>query len=107
MTLPTPRTPIRLATLALLASYATSGNHFPSPTPDAFSARAPGPPTRMERFLDSLLARMTLEEKLGQLTQPGAPDNHTGPAARGRRGCRDPGGPGGFSPRSQWRRLHP
>jgi beta-glucosidase len=36
----------------------------------------------MDRFLDSLLARMTLEEKLGQLNQPGAPDNSTGPAAQ-------------------------
>ena len=30
----------------------------------------------------SLLARMTLEKKLGQLNQPGGPGNDTGPAAR-------------------------
>jgi beta-glucosidase len=36
----------------------------------------------MGRFLDSLLGRMTLEEKLGQLNQPGGPGNDTGPAAR-------------------------
>jgi len=36
----------------------------------------------MSRFLDSLLQRMTLEEKLGQLNQPGGPGNDTGPAAR-------------------------
>jgi beta-glucosidase len=36
----------------------------------------------MNRFLDSLLKRMTLEEKLSQLNQPGGPDNRTGPAAR-------------------------
>jgi beta-glucosidase len=36
----------------------------------------------MDRFLDSLPARMTLEEKLGQLAQPGAPDNSTGPSAQ-------------------------
>jgi beta-glucosidase len=36
----------------------------------------------MDRFVDSLLARMTLEEKLGQLTQLVAPGNATGPGAR-------------------------
>ncbi|MBA3554233.1 MAG: glycosyl hydrolase, partial [Gemmatimonadales bacterium] len=36
----------------------------------------------MHRFLDSVLARMTLEEKLGQLNQPGGPGSETGPAAR-------------------------
>jgi hypothetical protein len=32
--------------------------------------------------IDSLLALMTLEEKLGQLNQPTGPANQTGPAAR-------------------------
>lgn len=36
----------------------------------------------MERFVDSVLARMTLEEKVGQLNQPGGPGANTGPAAR-------------------------
>lgn len=36
----------------------------------------------MDRLLDSLLARMTLEEKLGQLNQPAGPGSDTGPAAR-------------------------
>lgn len=33
-------------------------------------------------FVEALLARMTLEEKLGQLNQPTGPGNKTGPAAR-------------------------
>jgi beta-glucosidase len=36
----------------------------------------------MDRFLDSLLGRMTLEEKLGQLNQPAGPGSNTGPTAR-------------------------
>jgi len=43
---------------------------------------APGAGSAMDRFLDSLLARMTLEEKLGQLNQPAGPGSDTGPAAR-------------------------
>jgi beta-glucosidase len=35
----------------------------------------------MDRFLDSLIALMTPEEKLGQLNQPGGPESNTGPAA--------------------------
>src|SRR5712691_2325146 len=38
--------------------------------------------TTAAALVDSVLSRMTLEEKLGQLTQPGGPDNSTGPAAR-------------------------
>lgn len=37
---------------------------------------------RMNQFVDSLLARMTLEEKLGQLNQPGGPGPTTGPEGR-------------------------
>lgn len=37
---------------------------------------------RMEQFVDSVLALMTLEEKLGQLNQPGGPGAQTGPAER-------------------------
>ncbi len=79
MTLPIPRAPIRLATLALLATYASAGDHGPFPT--AVPSATPRAQVT-DRFLDSLLSRMTLEEKLGQLNQPGAPDNHTGPAAQ-------------------------
>jgi beta-glucosidase len=38
--------------------------------------------TRAEQFVDSLLAVMTLEEKLGQLNQQGGPGPATGPEAR-------------------------
>ena len=79
MTFSIPRAPIRLATVALLATYATAGEHRPFPAP---VLPATTPVQGMDRFLDSLLGRMTLEEKLGQLSQPGAPDNHTGPAAQ-------------------------
>ncbi len=72
-----PRAPIRLTTVALLAAYATAGEHSPLPA----APPATTPAQVMDRFLDSLVGRMTLEEKLGQLSQPGAPDNHTGPAA--------------------------
>src|SRR6185295_11635185 len=54
------------------------------------AAPAPGPvaaaPSRRasatDRAVDSLLGRMTLEEKLGQLTQVPGPGSQTGPAAR-------------------------
>ncbi|MGH7480682.1 MAG: beta-glucosidase BglX [Longimicrobiales bacterium] len=38
--------------------------------------------TAREAFVDSILALMTLEEKLGQLNQPGGPAASTGPAQR-------------------------
>jgi beta-glucosidase len=50
----------------ILASLCTS----------ALAQRAPG---RAERFVDSLVARMTLEEKLGQLTQLPGQSGDTGP----------------------------
>ncbi|MFT3896330.1 MAG: beta-glucosidase BglX [Thermomonas sp.] len=56
--------------LALLACAVPAA---PPPSPDA------GAETR---FVDALLARMTLEEKLGQLNQPPGIGNDTGPAAR-------------------------
>jgi beta-glucosidase len=37
---------------------------------------------RMEQFVDSVLALMTVEEKFGQLNQPGGPGPQTGPAER-------------------------
>jgi beta-glucosidase len=72
---------------ALLAGC-VSAPPIPAPTPPT-TARArtaaalPWPEdARMERFVDSVLALMTLEEKLGQLNQPGGPDPETGPAQR-------------------------
>ncbi len=38
--------------------------------------------SRMNRMVDSILALMTIEEKLGQLNQPGGADANTGPAGR-------------------------
>jgi Fibronectin type III-like domain len=55
-----------------------------SPRQEPPSATARADTLAMGRFLDSLLTRMTLEEKLGQLNQPGGPDNNTGPAAAAR-----------------------
>jgi beta-glucosidase len=55
------------------ALWLAAGCHAAAPRADTLG---------MGRFLDSLLARMTLEEKLGQLNQPGGPGNDTGPAAR-------------------------
>ncbi len=65
----------------------------PAPAPDAAAPPAatvsrpagtsPVRDARMERFVDSVLARMTLDEKLGQLNQPGSEGVvATGPAAR-------------------------
>jgi len=42
----------------------------------------PLPAAAADRFIDSLLARMTLDEKLGQLTQVAGPGSQTGPSAR-------------------------
>lgn len=45
------------------------------------TAGAATPAAGEDAFVDALLARMTLEEKLGQLNQPPGPDNRTGPEA--------------------------
>ena len=47
----------------------------------AFEAGKPSDSTE-KAFIDSLLARMTLEEKLGQLNQPPGIGNDTGPKAK-------------------------
>lgn len=47
----------------------------------AFAAKPPAP-TGEHAFVEALLAKMTLEEKLGQLNQPPAIGNDTGAAAR-------------------------
>jgi beta-glucosidase len=54
----------------------------PAATQQPAARAVTGDSPAMNRFLDSLLSRMTLEEKLGQLNQPAGPDNRTGPAAR-------------------------
>ncbi len=69
---PTPRT-ARIGTLALVAACLAATGAQPPASPR---------PAGMDRFLDALLARMTVEEKLGQLNQPGGPDNSTGPAGQ-------------------------
>jgi beta-glucosidase len=59
----------------------------PEPPPPAPAERSPAAAqsadtSRMDRMVDSILALMTIEEKLGQLNQPGGPGPTTGPAAR-------------------------
>ncbi|SKC41295.1 glycoside hydrolase family 3 N-terminal domain-containing protein [Pseudoxanthomonas indica] len=48
----------------------------------ALAARQPTPPANEKAFVEALLAKMTLEEKLGQLNQPPAIGNDTGAAAQ-------------------------
>ncbi len=84
---PPPRAS-RLRLIVLATALAGAGCHARTPaaaptetTPQ--TVRPAGSPHHaMDRFLDSLLGRMTLEEKLGQLNQPAGPGNETGPAAR-------------------------
>ena len=45
------------------------------------ASAAETPANRETAFVEALLKRMTLEEKLGQLNQPPSPGNNTGPAA--------------------------
>jgi beta-glucosidase len=71
--------------LRVAAGFATPHLAAASPVSRQQDPAAPTASTdssTMNRFLDSLLGRMTLEEKLGQLNQPGGPGNDTGPAAR-------------------------
>ena len=68
------RAGVLLGGLALAASAAGAQAPAPPPTPARLTS------ARAQRVADSLLALMTLEEKLGQLTQfPGA-SGQTGPA---------------------------
>jgi beta-glucosidase len=64
---------LRRATTALLALSACHPVARPA---------SPLPAAAADRFIDSLLARMTLDEKLGQLTQVAGPGSQTGPTAR-------------------------
>jgi beta-glucosidase len=71
------------ATLVGLAAGSISPcQATPAATQQPAAQAVAGDSPAMNRFLDSLLSRMTLEEKLGQLNQPAGPDNRTGPAAR-------------------------
>ncbi len=79
-----PRLALVAAALAGVACRASTPV-VPGPIPAARETVRPAPAVGgpvMDRFLDSLLDRMTLEEKLGQLNQPGGPGSDTGPAAR-------------------------
>lgn len=84
MTRPTMRRRPRRGTLALLALLACTGAPAPARAPTPASTPSPTAArltsARAQRVADSLLARMTPEEKLGQLTMfPGA-SGQTGPA---------------------------
>src|SRR5690606_21445369 len=69
----TSRPVLRAALLGLLAVAASA---------PAAGADAPGGDRAAERaFVDALMAKMTLEEKLGQLYQPRGLSSETGPAA--------------------------
>lgn len=69
---------IRRFPLAILAGFGialvASGSAVSKPAPTTADAET--------RFVEELLGRMTLEEKLGQLNQPPGLGNDTGPAAR-------------------------
>ncbi len=78
-------------TAFLACALALGGCATPNPMPSAYPSDTPPSavtsasiPTdsRREQFVDSILALMTLEEKLGQLNQPGGPGPATGPAQR-------------------------
>ena len=72
-----------LALGAAVAADMGCGARPPSGTPVPQAARpAAAVPSVMDRFVDSVLAHLTLEEKLGQLNQPAGPGADTGPAAR-------------------------
>lgn len=69
--------------LIALAACGALVPHLPTPAPERTPAAAPRADTsRMDRMVDSILELMTIEEKLGQLNQPGGPGATTGPAAR-------------------------
>jgi len=72
-----------LALGAAVAADMGCGARPPSGTPVPQAARpAAAVASVMDRFVDSVLAHLTLEEKLGQLNQPAGPGADTGPAAR-------------------------
>ena len=64
--------------LVVLAAAGAAQDAAPTPGPRSQGAEAP-PATGSDAFIDSLVAEMTLEEKLGQLTQMRGRWNDTGP----------------------------
>jgi beta-glucosidase len=77
---------MRSAALVIAASAVACSLPAPrseaAPRPAARAAAEVSGDGRIEQFVDSILALMTLEEKLGQLNQPGGPGPATGPDAR-------------------------
>jgi beta-glucosidase len=69
-----------LIAVALTAPAATGGEPARRAAPKAAFSSA-GDRAAERAFVDALLAKMTLEEKLGQLNQPPGVGNHTGPEA--------------------------
>src|SRR5690606_11111569 len=76
MSLSTPRFVLPLFTAALVAALGT-----PVATAPVRPHTSAGDAEAERAFVDALLARMTLAEKLGQLNQPPGVGNNTGPAA--------------------------
>ncbi|HZB27002.1 MAG TPA: glycoside hydrolase family 3 N-terminal domain-containing protein, partial [Gemmatimonadales bacterium] len=69
-------------TPALLLCAAVAARHAAPAPPQTSSSSSPALAPAPSDPVDSILALMTLEEKLGQLNQPTGPANETGPAAR-------------------------
>lgn len=69
------------ALLSVLLPSVRAASDLPAPGPGREAAPAAKAAGDEHAFIESLLARMTLEEKLGQLNQPSGPGNNTGPNA--------------------------
>src|SRR5690348_17626357 len=68
------------AAAAAACAPGTAPNTTPTPTAAALPSRlTPGRTVPEERFVDSILAQMTLAEKLGQLNQLSGEGDPTGP----------------------------
>lgn len=65
-----------LLAMALTAPSAAAGDR-----PNGVTRSSAGDRAAETAFVDALMAKMTLEEKLGQLNQPPGVGNHTGPEA--------------------------
>lgn len=81
MTFHIPRrlVPAVATSVALLAAACTTAASRQAPAPAAAGAPADQRTTAEDRFVDSLLARMTLAEKFGQLNQTSGAGDPTGP----------------------------
>lgn len=78
MTRHAPRVPLLPCLSVALATLLAAPAAWAAPGPARSSA---GDATAERAFVDALMAKMTLAEKLGQLNQPPAVGNNTGPAA--------------------------